>query len=614
MKIKYLILVFILLVSSCSTTQSEYTYNTSDSIYKSSSNTCISSDSSCWPTQYEWDNLNKTVHGHLVAVIRPGETCYKSGPHHDPDQCDAFKKGYFDDIQRESYIGTMQNTNWEDCEMVNSCPVDVLSLQDLLSHHNLSSCSQGGLPHYALNSTSPDDIATVIRFAAKRHIAFNIKNSGHDYLGRSTSPDSITVWTHSLQRIEFHTSFQPEGCNKQLSHQDGFFTLGGGVKWLDAYQAADRYNVTIVGGAQPGVSTTGGWLQGGGHSILTPTLGLGVDQVVQLQVVLTNGSFITVNACQYPDLFWALRGGGGGTFGVVTEATVKTHPYVELQTLHVAITSDLPHAIRALFLEFARYAPYWAEDGWGGYLTYHDKGIEFIYSNPRLSVEAAAASVKPFFDFVNANPHTKFYNQIQWDASSQPGFYPFYMNILNTKKLPIGIPVHTSSRLIPRELFATNETISRMVDAIMEGASITHSDILPPMSFQILAVTPFHVQDSKGETSVQPAFRKAVWHLIFGETYKQSTPLSVRKKIIKRVSKAADPIRRLTPGSGAYFNEADLLEPVWHQSFWGDNYERLAKIKKKYDPTQFFNCWKCIGWNEQMLVDDKKYKCYRSTI
>lgn len=66
-------------------------------------------------------------------------------------------------------------------------------------------------------------------------------------------------------------------------------------------------------------------MAGGGHGIFSPRFGLGVDNVIQMKVVLPNGTFVTTNRCQNQDIFFALRGGGGGTFGVVTETTAALH-------------------------------------------------------------------------------------------------------------------------------------------------------------------------------------------------------------------------------------------------------------------------------------------------
>ncbi|KAG2230460.1 hypothetical protein BDF21DRAFT_468414 [Thamnidium elegans] len=565
--------------------------------------TCVSSNINCWPTQEEWHELNNLVNGNLVSVVPPGKACY-SGKDFNKNTCRTYQKGFLSDLHRESYIGTMQNINWETCGEEGGCLLNSLfpSLPQFFGK-----CSQGALPRYALNSTSEQEIATVIGFAQRHGIAFNIKNSGHDFLGRSTSPDSITIWTHPLQKIEFHTSFQPQDC-QDVPPQKAF-TFGGGVKWFDAYRAADEHNVTVVGGAQAGVGVAGGWLGGGGHSMLTPAFGLGVDHVLQYKVILASGELVTVNKCHYPDLFWALRGGGGGTFGVVTEVTMRVHPKINLQAIGVELFITVPGAQKLLMLEFARHSERWAEEGWGGYFYYYGTGIKFLYGNPLLSKEEAEISMKPFLDFVNSKPWTYLKKRIETGTSD--GFYEFFINIMHPNAEMVGYGARIASRLIPRSHFATNETIEQLIDKFIEGTKLTR-----PGSFfvptQILATTSLREQDKDGETSVQPLFRSSVWHVIYTGGWIQGMPEFIKRRTSIKVSQAADPIRDITPNGGAYFNEADILEPKWRQSFWGDdNYDRLVIIKQKYDPNNFFNCWKCIGWDESMAIKDKKYRCYQ---
>lgn len=105
-------------------------------------------------------------------------------------------------------------------------------------------------------------------------------------------------------------------------------------KHLDVYKKADELNVTVAGGGSRGVGAAGGWLQGGGHGPLGGLHGMGVDSkfqldafqcwypptllldVLQFTMVTADGNIVYANACQNKDLFWALRGGGSGTWGV----------------------------------------------------------------------------------------------------------------------------------------------------------------------------------------------------------------------------------------------------------------------------------------------------------
>ena len=66
-------------------------------------------------------------------------------------------------------------------------------------------------------------------------------------------------------------------------------------------------------------------MQGGGHGILSPIHGLAVDNLLEADIVIADGTLLTVNQCWFSDLFWAIRGGGGGTFGIVTRAVYKAH-------------------------------------------------------------------------------------------------------------------------------------------------------------------------------------------------------------------------------------------------------------------------------------------------
>ncbi|KAI1288846.1 hypothetical protein EDD11_009614 [Mortierella claussenii] len=131
-----------------------------------------------------------------------------------------------------------------------------------------------------------------------------------------------------MKGITFSENFVPEGATDG-STGSGAIVLGAGVLWIDVYRAAEDHNVIVVGGAEGTVGTSGGFCQAGGHSPLSLRHGLCVDNVLQYKVVTADGKLKVANAYQNTDLFWALRGGGGGTFGVMVEAIYKTHPPVK---------------------------------------------------------------------------------------------------------------------------------------------------------------------------------------------------------------------------------------------------------------------------------------------
>lgn len=144
-----------------------------------------------------------------------------------------------------------------------------------------------------------------IRTARKHNIRLIVKSSGHDYIGRSSAPNSLSIWVHHLKGIKAHKSFQPKCCDAKI---DGpAVTVGGGEQMWDIYTYLDAINQTAVGGGGKTVSV-GGYLSGGGHSLLSARYGLAADQVLEVEVVTPQGEIVTANECKNKDLFWALRG------------------------------------------------------------------------------------------------------------------------------------------------------------------------------------------------------------------------------------------------------------------------------------------------------------------
>ncbi|KAF8207438.1 hypothetical protein K438DRAFT_1962362 [Mycena galopus ATCC 62051] len=236
------------------------------------------------------------------------------------------------------------------------------------------------LPHASDDSKVRDREAylAVESAADVRHafaFANSTKNTGHDFIGRSALRTSSALWTHNLNSMSYNPAFIPE-CGKPNVNYTAII-LGAGAQWYDVYKFADEHNVTVVGGYHPTVGTSGGWLIGAGYSVPTPTLGLGVDRVLQFKIVTPDGVYRTANACQNTDLFWALRGGGGGTFGGVLESTVLATPQLTLQVTSVSFNRT--------------------EAGSGG----HIYGNSFISVNPLLTHEEAVASMKNPSDYTS---------------------------------------------------------------------------------------------------------------------------------------------------------------------------------------------------------------------
>jgi FAD/FMN-containing dehydrogenase len=180
-------------------------------------------------------------------------------------------------------------------------------------------CTLGNYVRYAVDVKTSSDVVAAVQFAAQHNIRFVIRNTGHDYLGRSTGAGALSVWTHHLKDISFQNW-------NDANYKGPAVTVGAGVQGFEIMAAARDRGLVVVGGECPTVGIAGGYTQGGGHSALSTNFGLAADNALQFTVVTAAGKLLTASQTQNSDLYWALSGGGGGNYAVVLSATYKAHP------------------------------------------------------------------------------------------------------------------------------------------------------------------------------------------------------------------------------------------------------------------------------------------------
>ena len=137
-------------------------------------------------------------------------------------------------------------------------------------------------------------------------------------MGKSTGAGSLSLWMHKVQGTSF---FDYDGPY----YHGPAATIGAGLEGYQLNAIAQKYGKVFLAGACATVGTVGGYTQGGGHSPLSNIYGLSADQVLEWQVVDGTGILRTASRTENSDLFWALSGGGGGTYGVVYNVTMKAH-------------------------------------------------------------------------------------------------------------------------------------------------------------------------------------------------------------------------------------------------------------------------------------------------
>ncbi|KAI7912246.1 FAD binding domain-containing protein [Pyricularia oryzae] len=542
-----------------------------------------------WPSSEEWDRLNSTISGRLVRPVPPGAVCHADQPSHSTDGCIATQSQWRDP---SFHLGDPVSVDWDNWANDTCAPDPEVG------------CSDAGYPVYVVNATEPEHVQAGVDFARNNNIRLVVKNSGHDYLGRSNAPFSLSIWVHHMKDMRIHEagSFQPRNCpSDNLTHprQDVVVTFGAGTEMGEAYRFTAAVNRTIVGGNGPTVAL-GGLITGGGHSILSPHHGLAVDQVLEMEMVDAEGRLLTLNECENEDLFFAVRGGGGSTFGILTSITMRTlkSPSVLGLGFSMITSADSPHALDAM-VYFITQIPALAAAGISGYPIMHKAKplgnvtytgvVGILIMRDSSNPEDIMKLIQPIFSHANTTwpGHFVFTSQVVAHAN----FYSWYQQ--NYDKSQAGRSLVAASQLLDGQALKRNETAIRAVlEAVLDGGEAG-----------FYMVSGKGVRDG-GRTAVNPAWAEAVVHAATGVGF-PSHDADAAAKASANAKRFSAALRSLCLNSGgaAYVNEAHPDEDDWQHEFWGSNYDRLREIKKKRDPETVFWCHPCVG-NEEWEVRD----------
>ncbi|KAF8465891.1 FAD-binding domain-containing protein [Gautieria morchelliformis] len=531
------------------------------------------------PTAADWDALNATVNGALIRPTPFARPCFQlanvTGPgSFDVQQCSFVEQNYLNDTTLTGSLGAYINTQWETCQAdATGCLLDDIMPNDPLA-----------FTPPRINVSTAADVTAAFQFSKDHGVPIVVRNTGHDYKGRSSGPGSLLLWMHNIQSITLNRAFVPKNCSADI--QKPGVTFGAGTQYTSLIDFADLNNITIPSGGDATVAGGGGYLQGGGHSVLTNGFGLAVDRALEFEVVTPTGEHVFANECQFTDLFFALRGGGGGTFGAVLSTTTLALPQLAMNCIQVNINpvrEDQGKLIQFMVENTMELA----QAGWGGFTT-PQTGLIFV--NAVLNASEARNSIAPLENFVTQELGGNFRFAVE------PSYKAYFVNF--PQDVARGTPFVVSSRLVPVDNFSTPEKRAELVSII----NATLDEVALPILFQS---TPFFFGD-KGGTSVTPQWRSSLWHVALTDGWNFNTTIPEIAATYARLSKAVDPLRRITP-PGAYQNEADVYEPEFQQSFWGDNYAQLLAIKEKYDPDHLLDCWQCVGW---LGPTNQRYRCY----
>lgn len=540
-----------------------------------------------WPTAQDWEQFKRQVGGNLLKPADLLSACKAEGP-----DCAAMTKELGNPFFIGDQAGGTQVSGWR----------------------NAWSPQPSA---YAVAAHSADDIVAAVNFARDHKLRLVVKGGGHSYQGTSNAPDSLLVWTRPMHAITLHDGFVPEGSADAPAPA---VTIEAGAMWVDAYDAvttkAHRY---VQGG---GCMTVGvaGLIQSGGFGSFSKRYGTAASNLLQAEIVTADGRLRTVNARQDANLFWGLKGGGGGSLGVVTKVTLRTHDLPDrFGFVECKIIAHSPDDLRRLLAHFVDfYAGNLFNPHWGEGITFGENILDIAMTCQGLTTEQARAIWKPFLDWVaqdgafTATPHISTDNAFSyWDVQAmrksgshavmfddRPGADPAH-GWWNGDEEQVGMFLYGYDSLwLPKSLLESASR-SRLSDTLFEASRrmiirLHFNKGLGGGAPETIAAS----RDTATNPKVLDAFCLAIIATGGAPRYPGLKTPDDRAKAAhdaKAVDQATAILRAIAPNAGSYVSESNFFNADWRREFWGEHYPRLAAVKAKYDPDGLFTVHHGVG-------------------
>jgi FAD/FMN-containing dehydrogenase len=549
-----------------------------------------------WPTPASWEKLKQQVGGQLIPVSSPFAPCRDaSGSAACVARVEEMKNPYFIGEQP----GGTQTSGW--LGAWTSAPST-----------------------YAVAVRRTEDVVAAVDFARDNNLRLVVKGGGHSYQGTSNAADSLLIWTREMHEITLHDSFVAEGCEGTIPRQA--VTIEAGARWLAVYNAvttkAGRY---VQGG---GCSTVGvaGLIQSGGFGSFSKNYGLAAASLLQAEIVTADGKILIANASTNPDLFWALKGGGGGSFGVVTKVTLATYDlpafFGRVQGL---IRANSDAAFRKLLSTFMRfYRETLFNPNWGESISFRpDNALLLNMAFQGLDQSQAEAAWRPFLGFLARSPGDFVISEMPkitaiparhyWDPEYRKRVLPDTV-VLDNRTGASPDNISWAGNQIEVNLFIFGYESVWLPAALLEQQHLLADTLFASSRhFEVqlhfnkgLAGAPEDKVAAARDTAMNPAVLDAFALAITagGDPHTalglpgHEPDLAAGRKTAAAINAAADELRTIAPVAGSYVSEGNFFDQSWQRSFWGANYARLQAVKAKYDPMGLFFVHHGVGSEE----------------
>ena len=509
-----------------------------------------------WPSQAAWAQLSAAVDGRLVAVSVPSSD------------------DLFEQLANPHFIaehpGLTQTCGWADAWA--SAP-----------------------SAYAVIPHSTGHVVAAVDFARKHNLRIVVKSGGHSYKGTSCAADSLLLWMKDLDAIDL---------------QSNTVVVGGGTIWSAVYKRVTTENGRYVQGAGALTVSVAGLISAGGFGSFSRRFGLVASGLVEAEVVTADGVVRRASATSEPELFWALKGGGGG-FGVITRATLQTHDLPNtFGTVSVRIDASSDSSFCELIRElFGFYAEGLFNAHWGERIIFgRDNSLDVNLAFQGLERQAVEARWNPWVERLAANrdwsvgemkitcvPAAWF-----WNPAAQPHLFvrdgrpgaPDTNIAMTGDVRRAGQFIHGyRSVWLPADLLKLHRQ-RELADAVF--ACSRHWEVCFHFNKGLAAADPGAIALAR-DTAINPAVLGAFALARCSAEGPPAIPgwvghepnLNLARREAGQVHAAIDELLKLAP-QASYVAESDFFESDWRQSFWGSHYPRLAAAKHRYDPSGLF--------------------------
>jgi FAD/FMN-containing dehydrogenase len=424
-------------------------------------------------------------------------------------------------------------------------------------------------PQAVAQCRSTDDVRTVLAFVRRFNLAVTPRSGGHGYAGYSTGT-GVVIDVSPL------ASIQTEGDTA---------IIGAGAKLIDVYDQLIARGVCIPAGSCPTVGIAG-ITMGGGVGFLDRAHGLTCDNLISAEVVTADGRVLVGDATQHADLFWALRGGGGGNFGIVTSLTFRTHATRDVEFFDLGWDFAEARNVFAAWQDWARGLPdevwanmvFWIPPAPGD-ISLSVAGLSFGSGDSlRQSLDAfvAGTGAAPLY----RNQTTTDYRDLLVGGAGCP----------TSKVSECHLPGQTPDGLLQRSAFAASSDI---FDAWLPEAGID-AMVAALRARQANGGTGGVLMDLMGGAVNRVAADATAFvhrSAAFTAQYYAPFPVGTADSVVDDAQAWAHGMRGvMQPWSsgGAYQNYIDAAITDWRTAYYGSNYTRLVQVKAAYDPDGVF--------------------------